>query len=118
MLVVLSSLVSIHVRRLREPSTDSQSTMPSSGSSKVGRTLLVLLSHDVLNVVTRAAAKDISQALSSLLALCRESIAVTWLLAMSDQVDGGLGTDGRSGSKKRHESTSEMHVCGVLDQEG
>lgn len=82
------------------------SIVPRQGSN--GHTALWLLCHNVSDTVLRASTKDISQALSSLLTLCAQTVSTGWLLAVSNEIDGGLGGD-RSSSTQRSEGLAEEH---------
>lgn len=69
------------------------------------------LGHDVLNVVTAAAAKDVAEALCALLALCVESAALGGLLAVADEIEGGLGGgEGGAGEGEGGEGGGGAHV--------
>lgn len=69
------------------------------------------LGHDVANVVLGAGTKDIAEALGTLNASSAQAVLVIigGLLAVADEVDGGLG-GGHSGSKS--EDVEELHCDG------
>ena len=69
--------------------------------------------HDVFDIIFRVGAEDVHQALSPLLALGAQPIAAVGLLAVTDEVDYGLGRSQRDVEEK----SKRMH-CGRVSCRG